>query len=363
MRPPVYSYDPDVWRTFSMIIAHMPPGSEDGQLFLTCEHNSRDVYWFKKEVNVSESTIRPYKHQMAKSIGITKDITNKSGRVTSITRMAIAQVPPEVMALTTGHRNLKKLGRYDRSVYLKHFVVQALLRHPYDEETRELLDFDWHQIGAYSRASIKAGKQVMTSSAPTSNHVAVGACHTSYEVPTLNGIEPLRPTIQPLFGSRPGNLELQRTLPSMHHILPSNIKASSEPKLSSTNLRPVMPPMYNPINLLPPIAEDISSFDTNQDTLQLIDLNAERNDFEFGMDSQGYTGLESDNVASILDVNFDDAFIESIKEVEEIAQRNKENLQRPQTLSTEKLKIMEANKLKALEFFLKRLKNMSVRRF
>jgi hypothetical protein len=35
--------------------------------------------------------------------------------------MAMAQVPPEVMALTTGHRNLKTLGRYDRSVYLKHF--------------------------------------------------------------------------------------------------------------------------------------------------------------------------------------------------------------------------------------------------
>jgi hypothetical protein len=59
--------------------------------------------------------------QMATIVGIQKDITNKSGRVTSITQMAMAQVPPEVMALTTGHRNLKTLGRYDRSVYLKHF--------------------------------------------------------------------------------------------------------------------------------------------------------------------------------------------------------------------------------------------------
>jgi hypothetical protein len=48
------------------------------------------------------------------------------------------------MALTIGHRNLKTLGCYDRNVYLKHFAAQALLRQPYDEETGDLLDFDWH---------------------------------------------------------------------------------------------------------------------------------------------------------------------------------------------------------------------------
>jgi hypothetical protein len=39
--------------------------------------------------------------QMAQSIGIDKNITNKFGRVSSITKMVIAQVPPKIMALTT----------------------------------------------------------------------------------------------------------------------------------------------------------------------------------------------------------------------------------------------------------------------
>ena len=157
----MYSYDPDVLRTFSMIVGHMPPGCEDGNLFLTCKHTSRDAYWYKKGVNARESTMQPWMKKMAQSVSVTKDITNKSGRVTSITRMAIAQVPPEVMAMTTGHRNLKTLNRYNRSVYLKHFVAQALLRHPYDEDTCDLLDFDWHytqQLALWNGKEIPAMK-------------------------------------------------------------------------------------------------------------------------------------------------------------------------------------------------------------
>ena len=53
--------------------------------------------------------------QMATIVGIPKDITNKFGRVTSITWMAIIH---EVMALIIGYyRNLKTLGHYDMSVY------------------------------------------------------------------------------------------------------------------------------------------------------------------------------------------------------------------------------------------------------
>ncbi len=38
--------------------------------------------------------------------------------------------------------NLKTLGRYDRNIFLKHFVTQALVQHCYNEETRKFLNFD-----------------------------------------------------------------------------------------------------------------------------------------------------------------------------------------------------------------------------
>lgn len=82
--------------------------------------------------------------QMAQFVGIDKDITNKSRHVTSIKKMIIVQVAPKIMALTIGHMNLKTLGKYDRSIFLKHFVTQVLLQHAYNEETREFLDFDHH---------------------------------------------------------------------------------------------------------------------------------------------------------------------------------------------------------------------------
>ena len=144
-----------------MIVAHIPPSCDDGNLYLTCKHTSRDVYWYKKGVNIRESTMQPWMKQMAQSVGVTKDITNKSGQVISITRMAIVQVPSEVMALTIGHRNLKTLGRYDMSVYLKHFAAWAFLHHPYDEKTGDLLDFDWHytqQLALWNGKEIPAMK-------------------------------------------------------------------------------------------------------------------------------------------------------------------------------------------------------------
>jgi hypothetical protein len=64
--------------------------------------------------------------QMTQSIGIDKDITNKSRCVTSITKMVITEVPPKIMALTTGHKNLKTFGKYNKNIFLKHFATQAL---------------------------------------------------------------------------------------------------------------------------------------------------------------------------------------------------------------------------------------------
>ncbi len=58
--------------------------------------------------------------------------------------MVIVQVAPKIMALTVGHKNLKTLGKYDRSIFLKHFAAQVLLQHPDNEKIREFLDFDHH---------------------------------------------------------------------------------------------------------------------------------------------------------------------------------------------------------------------------
>jgi hypothetical protein len=79
---------------------------------------------------------------MAANAGIQRDITNKSGRVTSITRMLAARVPLEVIANITGHRNLKTLAIYDRVVLLKVRAAQKILMEPYNRETGALNDFD-----------------------------------------------------------------------------------------------------------------------------------------------------------------------------------------------------------------------------
>jgi hypothetical protein len=141
-RPLVISRDPDVDKTFTTLFQHMPTQSKDGHLFLSPIHNHRGKIWFKENVNVGESTMRTWMKLMAKNASISGDITNKCGRVTSITRMLAARVPPEVIASITGHRNLRTLAKYDRVVLLKARAAQKLLRLSYNPETGSLNDFD-----------------------------------------------------------------------------------------------------------------------------------------------------------------------------------------------------------------------------
>lgn len=63
--------------------------------------------------------------EMASFVAIDKGITNKSGTISSATRMAIAQVPLEIMARITRQKNLITLARYDRSVLIEHLVAQS----------------------------------------------------------------------------------------------------------------------------------------------------------------------------------------------------------------------------------------------
>ena len=104
----VYSHDVDVMNTWRVLNEHMLPGSEDGHLFLSTIHSSRSNVWFKQGINVGQGHMRNWTKKMAKIVGIDGDITNKSGRVTSISRMCVAQVPYDVITSITGHRNEKK---------------------------------------------------------------------------------------------------------------------------------------------------------------------------------------------------------------------------------------------------------------
>ena len=79
--------------------------------------------------------IRSWMRTMAKNAGVEGDITNKSGRVTSITRMIVARVPREVIAKIYGHRNLNTLSRYDCVALLKARAAHVLLRQPYEMES------------------------------------------------------------------------------------------------------------------------------------------------------------------------------------------------------------------------------------
>ena len=79
---------------------------------------------------------------MAKNVGLTGDITNKSRRVTSVMQMLATWVPNDMIAKETGHCNLKTLDRYDRVAILKAKARQNLLCQPYDPVTKILMTFE-----------------------------------------------------------------------------------------------------------------------------------------------------------------------------------------------------------------------------
>lgn len=68
---------------------------------------------------------------MAVTAGVSGDVTNKSGRVTAVTRMSIAGVPKPTMAQITGHRSLSSLDKYDRTGDLDTQAAQFASRNPY----------------------------------------------------------------------------------------------------------------------------------------------------------------------------------------------------------------------------------------
>jgi hypothetical protein len=162
-REPVFSYNPDVIATFKVLLAHMPPNSGTGHLLIspkkpTIKFDLESDMWFKKNVNLGESTLRHFIRDMAAAVELEGDFTNKSGRVTNITRMCSAQVPLHIIASNIGHKNVNNVERYNRINSLKTRAAQALTRpndtprdfqHCYNTEVSE-----WHGANTNKRSSI-----------------------------------------------------------------------------------------------------------------------------------------------------------------------------------------------------------------
>lgn len=158
-RPAVYSYDPDVILTWMTLEAHYPPvlkKNQQSHLFLSPIDAPLTPVWFKvKEkkgivegMNLGVNQIRRFLKLMAEEAGVQGDaIMNKSGRVTGISRMAIAGVPKNVMAECTGHRALSSLDKYDETIALDVQAAQLVARIPYNvnSEQREHLTFDHYK--------------------------------------------------------------------------------------------------------------------------------------------------------------------------------------------------------------------------
>jgi hypothetical protein len=87
--------------------------------FLAAIVNPRSNIWFRSGINVGEYAMRNWMRQMCKTVGLVGDFTNKSGRVTALSRMSTGMVPRKAVASVTGHRDEKTLERYDRTLQLQ----------------------------------------------------------------------------------------------------------------------------------------------------------------------------------------------------------------------------------------------------
>lgn len=115
-------------RTFRALVSRMPDDCLDKHLFLSPIQHPKNNVWFENIVNLGESTLWHVIRTMAPSAGLVGDFTNKSGRVTTITRMRIANVSEYVIAANSGHKNIASSERYYRVKALKVRAAQALAR-------------------------------------------------------------------------------------------------------------------------------------------------------------------------------------------------------------------------------------------
>lgn len=81
-----------------MYSLHLAEDMKNGHLFLSPiqPHPTQSKVWYKNS-NVGEQKLGKWLKHMAEEAGIEGDVTNKSGRRTGITRMAMKDTPRDVI--------------------------------------------------------------------------------------------------------------------------------------------------------------------------------------------------------------------------------------------------------------------------
>ena len=100
---------------------------KNGPLFLSPIENPITNIWYKKGAKVGIYTISHWLKSMAKEAGVEGRVTNKTRRKTSITRMALANVPRNVMCQIIGHKNPNSLDMYDDSLEVAYKVAMKTI--------------------------------------------------------------------------------------------------------------------------------------------------------------------------------------------------------------------------------------------
>jgi hypothetical protein len=125
------SNEDDFLLTLKQYLRHMAPDADKPDLFMQPIINPAKEVWYNRSHKVSEARCANLLKSMAKIVGIdTECFSNKSGRVTLITRMAAQGVPDEVGMMITGHHSVDGYGRYDRTKDLKMEAANLVSRTP-----------------------------------------------------------------------------------------------------------------------------------------------------------------------------------------------------------------------------------------
>jgi hypothetical protein len=109
----------------------MAPDADKPDLFMQPIPNPEKEVWNNRSHKVSELRCANILKSLGKIVGIDTDcFSNKSGRVTLITRMAALGVPDEVGMMVSGHYTANGYGRYDRTKDLKMEAANLVSRTP-----------------------------------------------------------------------------------------------------------------------------------------------------------------------------------------------------------------------------------------
>ena len=95
---------------------HLEEDMKNGPFFLSPIENIVTNIWYQKGARIGIHTISHWLKNMAEEAGVERRVTNKSGRRTAITEMALANVPQKVMCQITGHKNPNSFDRYNDSL-------------------------------------------------------------------------------------------------------------------------------------------------------------------------------------------------------------------------------------------------------